>query len=230
MYAGYHRLRVAADRDAARIGPYTYDRAGRAAQALDERTAADWLARCARSRPSAARRRDRPVHGRGVRARPRPPQRDQHGDGVRQRRAALRRAVPRPRRQRPGRLRARVEAAGRHGGAGRRPHLALPARRTGATGSGSTAAPARHADLVVLCAPFAALRQVDLDGAGLSRRKLALHPGARDGDQREGAARARPPGHPLRAEPGLALVRRVLRRAGGHVVLHARRRRVAAAC
>jgi monoamine oxidase len=32
--------------------------------------------------------------------------------------------------------------------------------------------PARRADLVVLCAPFTALRHVDLEGAGLGRRKL----------------------------------------------------------
>ena len=109
-----------------------------------------------------------PVHGRGVRARPRPPQRDQHGDGVRQPRAAL-----------P--TNASTSAAATTWSSPGSPPGCRPARscrtppsprshdaRTGATGSGSAAHLPRHADVVVLCAPFAALRHVDLSGAGLS--------------------------------------------------------------
>jgi len=43
VYAGYHRLRARADADARRIGSVRYDRAGRAARALDEMTAEQWL-------------------------------------------------------------------------------------------------------------------------------------------------------------------------------------------
>ncbi len=43
VYAGYDRLTRRADRDLRRIGSYRYDRAGRAARALDEMTAEQWL-------------------------------------------------------------------------------------------------------------------------------------------------------------------------------------------
>ena len=89
VYAGYHRLRAAADRDAPPDRPVHLP-PGRTRRARARRTHCRRLApRRARRGPSVARGRDEPVHGRGVRARPRPPQRDQHGDGVRQPRAAL---------------------------------------------------------------------------------------------------------------------------------------------
>ncbi len=172
VYAGYHRLRVAADRDARRIGPYTYDRAGRAARRLDERTAADWL--------DGVLGRDHPL----LAAETAQYMAEEYGLDL-DRLSAINMVMEfgssgpssderfhvrggndlvvseLASRLLPGTV---VQDA---------PLTSLSQQANGRYRLGFRGAPARLADLVVLCAPFAALRHADLDGAGLSHRKLA---------------------------------------------------------
>ena len=171
VYAGYHRLRVAADRDAARIGPYTYQRAGRAAQALDERTAADWL--------DGVLGRDHPL----LAAETGQYMAEEYGLDL-DHLSAINMVMEFG----SAGLRSdeRFHVRGGNdlvvsGLASRLPAgtvvqdavlTSLSRRPDGRFRLGFHGSPARHADLVVLCAPFTALRRVDLGGAGISRRKL----------------------------------------------------------
>jgi len=172
VYAGYHRLRVAADHDAHRIGPYTYHRAGRAARELDERTAADWL--------DGVLGRDHPL----LTAETRQYMAEEYGldpDHL----SAINMVMEFGSGGLPSDERFHVRGGNDlvvSGLASRLPAgtvvqdaplTSLSRRTDGRYRLGFRGAPARNADLVVLCAPFAALRHVDLTGAGLSRRKLA---------------------------------------------------------
>ena len=172
VYAGYHRLRVAADRDARRIGPYTYDRAGRAARQLDERTAADWL--------HGVLGRDHPL----LAAETAQYMSEEYGLDL-DHLSAINMVMEFGSKGLPSDERFHVRGGNDlvvSGLASRLPPgtvvqdatlISLSRQANGRYRLGFRGAPARRADLVVLCAPFAALRHADLDGAGLSRRKLA---------------------------------------------------------
>jgi monoamine oxidase len=171
VYAGYHRLRVAADRDAHRIGPYTFDRAGHAARALDERTAAEWL--------DGVLGHDHPL----LAAETGQYMAEEYGLDL-DHLSALTMVMEFGSRGLPSDERFHVRGGNDlvvSGLASRLPPgtvvqdaalTSLSRRADGRYRLGFRGAPPRHADRVVLCAPFAALRHVDLDGAGLTRRKL----------------------------------------------------------
>jgi monoamine oxidase len=171
VYAGYHRLRVAADRDARRIGPYTFDRAGRAARQLDERTAADWL--------HGVLGRDHPL----LAAETGQYMAEEYGLDL-DRLSAINMVMEFGSRGLPSDERFHVRGGNDLVVTGLASRLApgtvvqdatltsLTRRADGRYRLGFRGGPARAADVVVLCAPFAALRHADLDGAGLSRRKL----------------------------------------------------------
>jgi monoamine oxidase len=171
VYDGYHLLRAAADRDARRIGSYRFDRAGRAARELDERTAAEWLHEVLGSRhPLLAVETTQymaeeygldPQHlsainmvlefaSGGVPSDERFHVRGGNDQIV----AGLAARLPRGTVLRDSRL------------------TSLRRRADGRYRLGFRGEPAQVADVVVLCTPFSALRHVDLGGADLSRRKL----------------------------------------------------------
>ncbi len=172
VYAGYHRLRLAADRDARRIGPFTYDRAGRAARRLDERTAADWL--------HGVLGRDHPL----LAAETRQYMSEEYGLDL-DHLSAINMVMEFGSRGLPSDERFHVRGGNDRVVTGLVSRLppgtvvqdatltSLSRQADGRYRLGFRGAPARRAELVVLCAPFAALRHADLDGAGLSRRKLA---------------------------------------------------------
>ena len=173
VWEGYHRLRVAADRDARRIGSYRFDRAGRAAHRLDEQTAAEWLdgvlqhdhhplLRVATSQYMSEE------YGLDL----------EHLSAVNMLMALGSDGLASDERfhirggndQLVSGLVSRLPAG----------TVVQDARLTslvrhpnGRYRLGFRASPSRSADVVVLCAPFAALRHADLDGADLSRRKRA---------------------------------------------------------
>ena len=90
--------------------------------------------------------------------------------------------------------RARRRAPGRHDPSSTARSRRCSSAPTAATDCGSAASPAEVvADRVVLAIPFTTLRRVDLERAGLSARKRALHRRARHGDEREGADAVRAP-------------------------------------
>lgn len=172
VYDGYHRLRLAADRDAHRIGSYRFDRAGRAARELDERTAADWL--------RDALEHDHPL----LAIETAQYMSEEYGLDL-DHLSAINMVMEFASGGLPSDERFHV-----HGGndqlvtglAQRLPSgtvvrdarlTSLVRRPDGRYRLGFRTGPSRPADVVVLCAPFAALRHADLDGAGLSRRKLA---------------------------------------------------------
>jgi monoamine oxidase len=171
VYDGYHRLRVAADRDKARIGRYTYDHAGHAARELDEHTAAEWLRDVLRhSHPLLAVQTAQYMS-------------EEYGLDLRHL-SAINMVMEFASGGLPSDERFHVRGGNDQlvsGLAGRLPDgtVVQDARLTSLTRQVGgryllvfRGAPAQPADVVVLCAPFSALRRhVDLDGAGLSRRK-----------------------------------------------------------
>jgi monoamine oxidase len=171
VYDGYHLLRQAADRDAHRIGPYTYDRAGRAARELDERTAEEWL--------HDALGHDHPL----LRVETAQYMSEEYGLDLPEL-SAINMVLEFASGGLPSDERFHV-----HGGndqlvtglAGRLSKgtvvtdarlTSLTRRADGRYRLGFEATRPRWADVVVLCTPFTALRRADLGGAGLSRRKL----------------------------------------------------------
>jgi monoamine oxidase len=172
VYDGYHRLRVAADRDAHRIGSYRYDRAGSTARQLDEHTAAHWL--------DDVLGHDHPLLKRATAQY----MSEEYGLDLR-RLSAINMVMEFAGHGVPSDERFHVRGGNDQlvtGLAGRLPSgtvvqdarlTSLVRRPDGRYRLGFRSMPPRHADLVVLCAPFAALRHADLDGAGLTRRKLA---------------------------------------------------------
>ena len=172
-WTGYHRIRVAADRDARRIGSFRYDRAGRAARRLDERTAAEWL--------DEVLQHDHPL----LKVATRQYMAEEYGLDL-EHLSAINMVMefgsgglPSDERfhirggndQLVSGLAARLPAKARSSRT--RQLTALVRRPDGRYRLRFRSSPSRSADVVVLCAPFAALRHADLDGAGLSRRKLA---------------------------------------------------------
>ncbi len=172
VYDGYHRLRVAADRDAHRIGSYRYDRAGRAARELDEHTAAHWLDRVLGHQHPLLRVATAQYMS------------EEYGLDL-QHLSAINMVMEFGSGGVASDERFHVRGGNDQlvtGLAGRLPAgtvvqdarlTSLVRRPNGHYRLGFQAMPPRHADVVVLCAPFAALRHADLDGAGLTRRKLA---------------------------------------------------------
>jgi monoamine oxidase len=172
VWQGYHRLRTAADRDAHRIGSVRYDRAGRAARRLDEQNAAEWLAGVLRG--------DHPLLAMATAQY----MSEEYGLDL-DHLSAVNMVMEFAGGGLPSDERFHVRGGNDQlvsGLAGRLPvgtvqqdaHLtALTRRADGRYRLRFRSSPARSADVVVLCAPFAALRHADLDGAGLSRRKLA---------------------------------------------------------
>jgi len=169
-WSGYHRLVARAADDARRVGSFRYDRAGRTARALDEQTAADWLD-------------------------------DVLGHDLPLLRLATTQYLAEEYGLDPGRLSAATAVAEFAPGglpSDERFHVRggndlvvsglaerlpdgtvvrdaaltrLVRNPDGSYRLGFASAPDVTADVVVLAAPFAALRRADLDGAGLSRRK-----------------------------------------------------------
>lgn len=172
VYAGYHLLRTAADDDARRIGSYRYDRAGHAARELDERTAADWLHEVlGTSHPLLA-------------AATRQYMAEEYGLDVADL-SAIAMVMEFASGGVPSDERFHVRGGNDQvvsGLAARLPAetvvrdarlTSLRRRADGRYRLGFGGMSHRLADVVVLCAPFSALRHADLAGAGLSRRKLA---------------------------------------------------------
>jgi monoamine oxidase len=170
VYDGYHLLRTAADHDAARIGPYRYDKAGRAARELDERTAAEWLhGVLGRSSPLLATETAQYMS-------------EEYGLDL-EHLGAINMVSEFATGGLPSDERFHVRGGNDQLVAGLAARLAsgtvvqdarltsLTRRKDGRYRLGLRAQPPRTADVVVLCAPFAALRHVDLSGADLSRRK-----------------------------------------------------------
>jgi len=171
VYTGYHRLVAAADRDARRIGRFTNEHAGRAARELDERSAADWL--------HDVIGHDHPL----LTATTEQYMAEEYGLDVAHLSAINMvtefgsSGVPSDERfhvaggndQLVTRLAERLPP----GAVVRGSRLVSLVRRAdGGYRLGFRHGRARRADIVVLCAPFSALRHADLDGAGLSKRKL----------------------------------------------------------
>jgi monoamine oxidase len=172
VYEGYHRLRAAADSDARRIGSFRYDRAGRAARELDERTAAEWLSEAlGHHDPLLATETAQYMA-------------EEYGLDLGHL-SAINMVTEFRSGALPSDERFHVRGGSDHlvSGLARRlpsdtvlagaPLTSLVRRANGRYRLGFEAGPSRPADVVVLCAPFTALRHVDLDGAGLSGRKLA---------------------------------------------------------
>jgi monoamine oxidase len=170
VYDGYHLLRAAADRDAARIGSYRYDRAGHAAHELDERTAAEWL---------------RGVLGHGhplLATETAQYMSEEYGLDLGHL-GALNMVSEFASGGLPSDERFHVRGGNDQLVTGLAARLApgtvvqdarlvsLSRRKDGRYRLGLRGQPPQWADVVVLCAPFTALRRVDLEGAGLSRRK-----------------------------------------------------------
>lgn len=172
VYDGYHRLRVVADRDGARIGPFSYDRAGRAARELDEQTAAEWLHRAlGDSHPLLKSATSQFMS-------------EEYGLDPGEL-SAINMVMEFASGGLPSDERFHVRGGNDRivsGLAQRLPDgtvvqdarlTSLHRRADGRYRLGFEASPSRTADVVVLCTPFTALRRVDLDGADLSRRKRA---------------------------------------------------------
>jgi monoamine oxidase len=171
VYHGYHRLRQVADRDARRIGSFAYDRAGRAAHELDEQTAAEWLhAAVGETHPLlVAETAQYMAEEYGLDPR--------HLSALNMVLEFAGGGLPSDERfhVRGGndQVVSRVVARLPEGTVVQDARLtSLRRRADGRYRLGFHSAPAQWADVVVLAAPFAALRQADLGGAGLSRRKL----------------------------------------------------------
>lgn len=172
VYAGYHRLVAAADRDSQRVGRYTYDRAGRAARELDERTAAEWL--------DETLGHDDPL----LRTETAQYMAEEYGLDLRDL-SALNMVLEFASGGVPSDERFHVRGGNDQIVSGLSARLppgtvvqdqrltSLVRRPDGRYRLGFEAAPHQLAEVVVLCAPFASLRHADLSGAGLSARKLA---------------------------------------------------------
>ena len=172
VYAGYHLLRLWADRDARRIGAYTYDRAGRAARALDEMTADQWL--------DEVLGRDHPL----LRVATTQYMAEEYGlDPTRL--SAINMVMEFAGGGLPSDERFHVRGGNDQLVSGLVDRLPdgtvvrdaplhrLVRSRAGGYRLGFASGPDAAADVVVLCAPFSALRHSDLDGSGLSKRKLS---------------------------------------------------------
>jgi monoamine oxidase len=171
-WTGYRRIRVAADRDARRIGSYRFDRAGRAARRLDERTAAEWLDDVLEG--------DHPL----LRVATRQYMAEEYGLDL-EHLSAINMVMEFASGGLPSDERFHVRGGNDQlvsGLAARLPAgtivqdavlTALVRRSDGRYRLRFRGAPSRTADVVVLCAPFASLRHADLDGSGLGHRKLA---------------------------------------------------------
>ncbi len=171
-WTGYHRILVAADRDARRIGPYRFDRADRAARGLDERTAAEWL--------DEVLQHDHPL----LKVVTRQYMAEEYGLDL-EHLSAINMVMEFGSGGLPSDERFHIRGGNDQvvsGLAARLPEgtvvqdaqlSALVRRPDGRYRLRFRSSPSRSADVVVLCAPFAALRHADLDGAGFSRRKLA---------------------------------------------------------
>ncbi|MGC4112336.1 MAG: NAD(P)/FAD-dependent oxidoreductase [Nocardioides sp.] len=171
VYEGYHLLRAAADRDSRRVGSFRYDRAGHAARRLDEQTAAEWLHEVlGRSHPLLAVETTQYMseeYGLDL----------QHLSAVNMVMENASGGLPSDERfhVRGGNDQMVTELAARLpvGTVVQDARLTSLRRRSdGRYRLGFESAPRRLADVVVLCAPFAALRHADLGGSGLSHRKL----------------------------------------------------------
>ncbi len=171
-WTGYHRIRVAADRDARRIGSVRFDRAGRAAHRLDERTAAEWLDEVLQHEHPllkvATQQYMAEEYGLDL----------EHLSAINMVMEFESGGLPSDERfhVRGGNDQLVTELAARlpAGTVVQDAHLtALVRRPDGSYRLRFASSPSISADVVVLCAPFASLRHADLDGAGLSRRKLA---------------------------------------------------------
>jgi monoamine oxidase len=172
VWGGYHRLRVAADRDRHRIGSYRYDRAGRAARALDERTAAEWL--------DGVLEHDHPL----LRVATAQYMAEEYGLDL-GKLSAINMVMEFAGGGVPSDERFHVRGGNDRLVAGLVDRLpsgtvvqdarltSLVRRSDGRYRLGFRSMPSHTADVVVLCAPFTALRRADLDGAGLGRRKRA---------------------------------------------------------
>ncbi len=172
VYDGYHRLTAAADRDSHRIGSFRYDRAGRAARELDERTAAQWL--------HDALGHDHPL----LAAETAQYMAEEYGLDL-DHLSAINMVMAFASGGLPSDERFHVRGGNDRLVSGLVERLpsgtvvqdarltSLVRRSDGRYRLGFHTGPSRTADVVVLCAPFAALRHADLDGAGLSQRKLA---------------------------------------------------------
>jgi monoamine oxidase len=171
VYDGYHLLRVAADHDAHRIGQFTYNRAGRAARELDERTAAEWLDEAlGHSHPLLATATSQYMS-------------EEYGLDLRHL-SAINMVMEFASGGLPSDERFHVRGGNDQivsGLAARLPDgtvlqdaqlTSLHRRANGRYKLGFRSGPPRSVDAIVLCTPFTALRHVDLGGAGLSRRKL----------------------------------------------------------
>ena len=172
VYAGYGRLRARADADARRIGSVRYDAAGKAARALDEMTAEQWL--------DDVLGHDHPL----LRAATVQYLAEEYGldpselSAITMVTEYASGGLPSDERfhVRGGNDQLVTRLADRlpDGSVVRDAALARLTRLTdGSYRLGFTAGPDVSADVVVLAAPFASLRHADLDGAGLSDRKLA---------------------------------------------------------
>jgi len=172
VYAGYHLLRLRADRDARRIGHFTYDRAGHAARALDEMTAEQWL--------EDALGHDDPL----LRTATTQYMAEEYGlDPARL--SAINMVTEFAGGGLPSDERFHVRGGNDQLVSGLVDRLPdgtvvrdaaltrLVRSRSGGYRLGFATAPDVAVDVVVLCAPFTALRRVDLDGSGLSPRKLS---------------------------------------------------------
>jgi monoamine oxidase len=172
VWDGYHRLVVAADRDARRTGSFRYDRAGRAARRLDECTAAEWLADVLQG--------DHPLLAVATAQY----MAEEYGLDLHHLSAANM-VMEFASAGLPSDERFHVRGGNDQVVSGLAARLpigtvvqdarltALTRRADGRYRLRFGSSPARSADVVVLCAPFAALRHADLDGARLSQRKLS---------------------------------------------------------
>jgi monoamine oxidase len=172
VYAGYHLLRLRADRDARRIGSYAYDRAGRAARALDEMTADQWL--------DEVLGHDHPL----LRVATTQYMAEEYGLDP-SRLSAINMVMEFAGGGLPSDERFHVRGGNDQLVSGLvdrlpdgtvvrdAPLTRLVRGRAGGYRLGFASGPDQDADVVILCTPFSALRHSDLDGSGLSRRKLS---------------------------------------------------------
>jgi monoamine oxidase len=172
VYEGYHLLVQRAARDARQIGSFRFDRAGRAARALDEQTAEEWLEETLGHHHPLLRIATTQYMA------------EEYGLDPR-RLSALTMVMEFAPGGIPSDERFHVRGGNDqivHGLADRLPRGAvvrdaaltrMVRQPSGRYRLDFAAHPRVMADVVVLAAPFASLRHADLDQAGLSRRKLA---------------------------------------------------------